>query len=392
MKEISLLFVTSKSLGGSGKYITVLAAALRKKGINCEIIYYRTGVAQDDEIESSFSKVHYFSKKPGLSPLTCLANALQVRNVLRQGKFSVIHTHTSIGGLVGRLGAKLSGLPELFVGHTIHAYGADEFTPRPQKWLYWLIERALDVITDAYVSPSQYMVDYGRRTRVIDAQKATVIYNSLPLNAPPSDINSIRAAKREQLSIPQDHCMLLFCGRLEKQKGVDVLIQALQRTSNDLKIHLVICGTGDQDTELKILASSLGLDQRITWAGWQSDVAPFYMAADVYVMASRWESFGLVFLEAMNYGLPILSTSTQAIPEVVRSEVTGLLSPSEDAAMLAENIEKLAINSSLRKKLGMAGKQRLNDNFGFEKFVDKNIDWYKNNISLKLSNINKKIN
>ncbi|WP_300049489.1 glycosyltransferase family 4 protein [Malikia sp.] len=370
-----ILFVTSKSLGGSGKYISTLASALRDRGHHCELVYFPLGVAQDTEIEAAFAAVHHFDSRPGFSPIAVAANVKKVRSILKAGRFDWVHTHTSLGGLFGRLGSIGAGA-SLKVGHTIHAYGADEFTPVPQKWVYWAIERFLDDFTDAYVSPSKYMVEYGRRTHVIRPHKATVIYNSLQLKPVSPEAAELRRRKREELGVADGEIVYLFCGRLERQKGVDVLIASLGKLPKDLAYRLVICGIGDDGVKLRAQAEQLGVAQRITWAGWQTDLEPFYAAADAYVMPSRWESFGLVFLEAMNHSLPVASTRTQAIPEVVADGETGLLSLNEDADGFAQNLLKLALNAEQRRTLGRAGKQRLESHFRFERFVDEHVSWY----------------
>jgi glycosyltransferase involved in cell wall biosynthesis len=373
MKKI--LFVTSKSLGGSGKYISSLATALREKGYHCELIYPPTGVTQDAEIEAAFPTVHHFAVGPGFSPVRIVKNMLQVRKLVAQNNFDWVHTHTSLGALVGKLGARLAP-KKVAVGATLHAYAADEFTPVPQKWFYWMIERFLDLLTDAYVAPSHYMVEYGKRIRVIDPKKATVIHNSLPLKPPSSSLALARATKRESLGFAADEIIFLFCGRLEEQKGVDTLIAGFAKVPAELRSRLVICGLGEDERKLKQLAVSLNIDSRIHWAGWQSDVEPFYAMADVYVMPSRWESFGLVFLEAMNFSLPVVSTRTQAIPEVVDDHKTGLLCENGDVLALAANMTLLATDAELRRRMGKAGQRRLMEHFTFERFVEDHIGWY----------------
>ena len=370
-----ILFLTSKSLGGSGKYISSLASALRERSYYCELLYYPFGVDQDAEIESAFSAVHYFKSEPGFSPLSIISNLKKVRKTLKAGQFDWVHTHTSLGGLFGRLGSIGLG-SYLKVGHTIHAFGADEFTPIPQKWIFWLVERFLDSFTKAYVSPSMYMLEYGRRTNLIRAEKVTVIYNSLPLKNLSREIIELRKHKRLEMCVSDDEIIYLFCGRLERQKGVDVLIKCLAKLPNDLKYRLVVCGIGQDEEELRTLAESLDVHEHIIWAGWQNDLQSFYAAADVFVMPSRWESFGLVFLEAMNHSLPVASTRAQAIPEVVVHGETGLLCAREDSDSFAKNLLTLALNSELRFCLGQAGKKRLESCFKFEKFVDEHIKWY----------------
>lgn len=373
---MTILFVTSKSLGGSGKYISALSNGI--KSVSREILFYPSGVSQDKEVESGFEDVHHFSKRPSFNPVNLFKNILQVRALLRTGRYKVVHTHTSLGGFMGRLGAFLSGT-DVKVLHTIHAYGADEFTPAPQKWVYWLIEKFLDLVTDTYISPSKYMVEYGKRIRLINSAKAVVIYNSLPLRTPGSEKVAQRQNVRSRLGLKDGDTVFLFCGRLERQKGVDVMLDAVAAVKSGKPFKVLVCGDGELRDELHKQAASLGIEDRIVWLGWQSEIAEFYAAADVYLMPSRWESFGLVFLEAMNYHLPILSTKTQAIPEVVEDGVCGLLSENEDAGQLAKNIDRLLEDPALCREMGERGNERLKKLFSFEIFIQSHLAVYRKN-------------
>ncbi|TFZ00196.1 glycosyltransferase family 4 protein [Ramlibacter humi] len=370
---MGVLFVTSKSLGGSGKHITALAEGLRP-WVRCELAYFPSGVAQDSELESPFSRVHHFPRKPSFDPGAIAADVAFTARLLAQGGYEAVHTHTSLGGLIGRVAARVCRAPVQVI-HTLHAYGADEFTPVPQKWVYWAVEKALDRMTNRYVSPSHYTREYGRRTHVIDAAKARVIHNSLPLQ-PPSERASQRRRLRGELGLAEDETLFLFCGRFEKQKGVDVLLEAAARVAPPARFRLVLCGTGELQPQLMQQAHRLGLGGRVLWAGWQPDVRPYYAAADVFVMPSRWETFGLVFLEAMNYGLPILSTRTQAVPEVVEDGVCGLLSANEDANQLAANMYSLAMRADLREELGANGRRQL-ARFSYDEFLRSHLALYR---------------
>jgi glycosyltransferase involved in cell wall biosynthesis len=372
---MTVLFITSKSLGGSGKYIACLAGGIEDQ-VSCELMYFCSGAAQDQEIERAFKSVHYFPRRPSFNPVALFKDVMFVRKVLRQGRYSAVHTHTSFGGLIGRIGAFLSG-SRVKIIHTLHAYGADEFTPYPQKWLYWIIEKGLDALTDRYISPSRYTREYGTRIRLINPGKATVIYNALPLCAPPPSNRTERQEVRTRLGAGPDDIVFLFCGRFEKQKGVDILLHAIAQVRTTASFRVVLCGTGELEETLRRLAIRLGIQDRIVWLGWQPDLRAFYGASDVYVMPSRWETFGLVFLEAMNYSLPILSTRTQAIPEVVEHSVTGLLSTNEDVPALARNMETLMMNPELRSQLGAHGNQRLRTRFSYDAFIHSHLTLYR---------------
>ncbi|RYE49087.1 MAG: glycosyltransferase family 1 protein, partial [Sphingobacteriales bacterium] len=299
-------------------------------------------------------------------------------------KYDIVHSHTSLGGVIARLASIGLSCKSL---QTLHAFGADLFTPQPQKSIYWLIEKCLDFATDAYIAPSEYMKQYGVKLKLFAANKVNVVYNSLPLRPPmPDVVTSDRIRIRTTLNI-DDKLVFLFCGRLEPQKGVDILIKSLAEDSlKGLEFVVLVCGQGDNEVEYKQLAAELGVDTRIIWLGWQTNVEQFYAACDIYVMPSRWESFGLVFLEAMNFKKPIIATNAQAIPEVVAHAECGLISDNENVAQLAENIRALAVNSHLCRQMGEAGFHRLSIKFSFPEFVDKTFNVYTSLVDDKLNN------
>lgn len=374
-----VLFVTSKSLGGSGKYIEVAARGFKNAGLECELVYFAQGDAQDQSIEEPFDVVRYLPVSPSFNPIGIIKNAAFIGKVARGGEFDIVHTHTSFGGLLGRIGMAFFARNKVKIVHTLHAFGADEFTPQPQKTLYWIIERFLDLVTDRYICPSDYMRLYGAKTRVVSPDKCRVVYNSLPLTAPPPEAQRLEASRRlrSRLNV-SDNCCFLFCGRLERQKGLETLLAAFAKLLDRSFViaDLIICGSGEDEVALKRLASSLNISERVHWQGWQSDLTDYYSAADVYVMPSRWESFGLVFLEAMNYSLPIVSTETQAIPEVVEDGVIGLLSPVDFVDDLEVNMFRLFADPDLRRRMGGAGLVRSQTLFSYDSFIKSHIEVY----------------
>ena len=261
---MTVLFITSKSLGGSGKYIACLAGGIEGQ-VNCELMYFSSGAAQDQEIERAFKAVHYFPRRPSFNPVALLRDVMFVRRVLRQGRYSAVHTHTSFGGLIGRIGAFLSG-SRVKIIHTLHAYGADEFTPYPQKWLYWIIEKGLDAMTDRYISPSRYTREYGRRIRLINPGKATVIYNALPLLAPPPSNSMERQEVRARRRRAGRHRLpvLRSLRKTERRRYPAACNRA--GPGRLASFRVVLCGTGELEETLRRLA--IGWGYRIVSSGW----------------------------------------------------------------------------------------------------------------------------
>lgn len=166
---------------------------------------------------------------------------------------------------------------------------------------------------------------------------------------------------------------LLFVGRLRYYKGVNFLLRALALLPN---VSLTIVGIGPMEHEWKELAQTLGLDARVTWAGEVSDanLPAYYDACKIFVLpcSERSEAFGLVQLEAMATGLPVVSCDVgTGVAWVNQNEQTGLVVPPKNPQALAAALSRLLENAPLRAKMGAAGKTRVASEFGVDKMVER---------------------
>jgi glycosyltransferase involved in cell wall biosynthesis len=173
-------------------------------------------------------------------------------------------------------------------------------------------------------------------------------------------------ALRQQLGLSGCR-IVLGLGRLHSNKGWSDLLHAFSKlpaTLQDLPLHLLMVGDGPLRTELTQLASQLGIADRVHWAGWQTDPAPYYQLADVFVCASVHEPLGNVILEAWANRVLLVSTRAQGPLELMQDEVNGLLAPLSDAAGLAEVLSKaLTLDSAHKSRLIEAGYNEVNSQY-----------------------------
>ena len=159
-----------------------------------------------------------------------------------------------------------------------------------------------------------------------------------------------------------------------------MLLRAFARASREEpRLALLLVGDdpfGDGRRRAEALAAELALGDRAVFAGIRRDVPALLAASDVFVMCSLWEGLGLVFLEAMAAGLPVLATRVSAVPEVVVEGRTGLLVPPSDDRALADAMLALARDPALRARLGAAGRERVAAAFGLERMVDETLAVY----------------
>ena len=169
---------------------------------------------------------------------------------------------------------------------------------------------------------------------------------------------------------------MLAVGRLIYYKGFEYLVRAM----NGVDGHLVVIGQGPLAGELRALADSTGVGDRVTLLGEVASVVPYYHAADVFVLPSiaRSEAFGLVQLEAMAAGTPVVNTDLDSgVPYVSPDGVTGLTVPPRDADSLARAINRLLDDRQLARALGERGQMRVREHFTVDAMGRRTLETYR---------------
>jgi glycosyltransferase involved in cell wall biosynthesis len=169
---------------------------------------------------------------------------------------------------------------------------------------------------------------------------------------------------------------VLFAGRIVPPKGVGVLLRA----AASVDAEFVICGTGRRLEEMRALAQRLGLEQRVHFTGWLSagELAQELANASVVVLPSLWpEPFGLVGIEALAAGRPVIASSTGGIVDWLQDGVSGMLVDPGDAAGLAKALGELLADPERQQRMGSAGKQAVNARFSPERHVEALLQAYR---------------
>ncbi len=271
----------------------------------------------------------------------------QLKKIVENEKFDVIHCNTPIGGIVGRLVGKSCKTPKvIYQAHGFHFYkGAPIF-----NWLvYYPIERILAKKTDVLITINNE--DYKLAHKFHLRNKGNIYYvPGVGINADSyiSDKN-IREIKRNEMGI-RDEIVLISMGDLIKRKNYETAIRAFSKCSCKNAVYW-ICGTGPLENELKHLSSTLGVSDRVKFLGYRNDIKDLLNAADVFLLTSFQEGLPRSTSEAMAAGLPCLISNIRGNSDLVDNGTGGLLYEASDIKGFADGINEITSDSDLRKRM-----------------------------------------
>lgn len=227
---------------------------------------------------------------------------------------------------------------------------------------------------------SRFVIEHGR----VDPAKMRRVYYGIdasPFAEARAGRAQHRADVREEFGFGGEDPILICVARFAPQKAHDVLLEGFARARRELptRPRILLVGDdpfGDGREKAEAWAEERELGDDCVFCGIRRDVPRLMAASDAFVMSSLWEGLGLVFLEAMATGLPVIGSRVSAIPEVVTDEVTGLLVEPGDPAALAAGIQRLLGDSGLRERLGSTGPEIVEERFTLDRMVEETLAVY----------------
>lgn len=345
---MKILHVAESIRGGCGTYLNqIVPQQIEELGIeNIRVIVPDAHRMHLPDIP--VNRVNIFVR-----PKRSIASLISLgREVLRQVELfrpDVIHAHSTFAGAVVRL---LLGWRKRRPAIVYCPHGW-VFDVRNSGWKQVVMEKTewmMSGLCDSVVAISEYEARQGRRIG-IGGERIRVVLNGLRLTAPPA----------VQASWQDDRLKVLFVGRLDEQKGFDILSEAIAPLQE--KVALRVIGESVLNERAPLASELLNVE----FLGWQDEchIQGQFAVADVVVMPSRWEGFGLVAIEAMRAGKAVIASKVGGLPEVVVDEETGFLIPPDDAAALRAAIVKT--NPVALARLGARGRHCFEQRFTIER-------------------------
>lgn len=395
-----LAVLGGKNTGGMNVYVRELTRFLGQAGVHVDVFTR----SQDEHIPSvshdlgNFNRVVHVPAGPetDLKKVDLVQYSEEfAKKIIKFAKikhidYDLVHAHYWMSGIAGQILKDAWNVPMLQMFHTL-GYMKQKVgrTAEEREGEYRIKgERSVIQSADRIIAATKAELSQLNQLYGVDQDKVTIIPPGVDIHhfypIPPDEA-------KEAVGISPDERMALFVGRIEPLKGVDTLIRAMATVKQKCRTfvcphNLVIIGGDSEEDEdsmsdemvrLQKLCKDLGLDEMVLFLGKRSQqtLPYYYSAAEVVVMPSFYESFGMVALEAMACGTPVIASRVGGLAFLIKDGETGFFVPAQDPEALATRLRSIFNNASLRKQMGVKAAAYARD-FNWEQITTQIIGVY----------------
>ena len=292
---------------------------------------------------------------------------LEIYRILRAESPQIVHTHTAKAGFLGRLAARMAGVPVIV--HTYHGHVLNGYYGPAKSWLLKMMERGLARITDRLVAVSALVKEDLMAYRIASPEKISVIPLGFDLE-PFLDCRSLKGQFRSELGLGSDIRLVGILGRIVPIKNHRLFLESAARiVDQDSTVRFVIVGDGILKVEMEGYAQELRIFEQVIFTGWRRDLPRIYADLDVLVVSSDNEGTPVSAIEAMACGCPVVATRVGGLPDVVQNHETGYLVPPKQPQALAAAMLELIRDSKKAELMGQLGQQFVKGRFSVDRLV-----------------------
>lgn len=290
----------------------------------------------------------------------------QLKNIIRKGKYTFVHSHAPVSGILSRFAARKArkkGTKVIYTAHGFHFFkGAPLF-----NWLtYYPLEKICSYFTDVLITLNTE--DFELAKKKMKARKICYIPGVGLDTSKFSNVNIDKSQKRKEFGLNDKNIILFSVGELNKNKNHKVIIEALSKIK-DKNIHYIVAGSGSLLEENKKIADDLGIKDNVHFLGYRSDISDLFAIADIYVHPSFREGLSVALMEALGSGLPCVISKIRGNVDLIQENQGGFLVEPHNIDGFTKGIEYFANNKNKRLECGEFNKEYIK-NFDICK-VDK---------------------
>lgn len=344
-------------LSGAQNVMLSILNSLDKDKYDVYVISKPGGPLVERVLELGYNYIPLSSFKRSISIMDIVALIKLIR-IFNKYKFDIVHTHSSKPGFIGRIAARIAGVPKII--HTVHGFPFHSYQKKIIMNFYRSMEKYAALFGDKIIFVNNSERELAIADHLIKPEKAVTIYNGIELPI----ISKKKRGKSDNLIIGSSL-------RFWKQKNIiDTIEVAIRVCKKCRNIQFIFIGDGELYKIAKKMITDSGFEDRIQLPGWQKDPTEWLQKFDVFLLYSKWEGLPLSILEAMSYGLPIVASDIKGNNELV-SDVNGILVPINDIDRLTAILLSLPSETEKLKKWGTNSRKLIKEKFNLTDFERK---------------------
>lgn len=361
-KEMKILYIITKSeIGGAQTHVAQLMKAMKEKGHDVALMAYPGGWLEGKAKEYGlhFYSNTYFTNT--YNPVRALRAIKEIKKAIRSFSPTIVTCHSSGAGFFGRVAIR-NKIPTIY---TAHGWAFTPGAPLFRRALAYAAEKLVVGYATKIICVSEFDRKLALEYRLASKRKLTTVYNGVEI-------------PNTTATVDDDNPTLLFIGRLTYQKDSSLLVKSYKALPRHIQesCTLKIIGGGPEKGMLKNTIENLQLSGKVI----MDEVVPeripdILLSSDIFILLSRYEGFPMTILEAMSYGLPVISSIVGGTPEQIDGSCGILVHNKIDEVTHA--ITELVIDKEKRKKMGQAAREKVYTKFGIQRFVDETENVYR---------------
>ena len=339
-----LHLITTINRGGAENQLLTLVREQIREGLDVSIAPLKGNLELKGDFEEAGAKVISHQTN-----LIWIRQIFKIRDIITKESFQIVHAHLPRSELTAALCTRKHEF--LVTRHNAEAF----YTGAP-KFLSRLMSKFVENRSFKIVCISKAVSDFLLTNGEISSQPPVIHYGR-NINKITERYSDSKAKLLSSLNIPSDSKIISTLARLTSQKDIGTLLEAFSiLLKKEPSAWLLIAGSGPLEESLKKLCEELGIQAKVKWLGQINETSRVYMASDIFVLTSRYEGFGLVLLEAMEFHVPIVASNNTSIPEVLGKDHPGLVETG-NYLLFAEKISYFLNSENAKKLLATQDKQ-----------------------------------
>ncbi len=353
-----LQVIGGNEIGGAEEHVLALCSGLDKDKFSPFLVSLCQGPLQSAAEERGIAVTVLGMKHP-----LDLSVIPQLVKLIKTLKIDIVHTHGSRANLTARLAARWLNVP---IVTTMHSSLAQDYLSKKAAWAATLLDRLTMPLASRVITISNFLQPEAKGR---GAKRTVTIYNGID----PARFSGLELLENIylELGIEPGTPLVGTIGRLHPVKGHNFFLEAAQLVSlTHPGAKFLVVGSGPLEQELRQKAAELNIADKVLFTGYYPEIQRVLKILDVLCLPSISEGMGLVLLEAMFFGKPVVASSVGGVPELVRHEENGLLVPPGDPILMAASISRLLDDKALAARLGANGQRRFKD-FSLDRMLER---------------------